>query len=76
MSLRFVEAVSIKDKALQTAIRAFAIIRFGGSLTGKEAKLFIEICSLALPNKYRFTREQWEIMEQNIQLSLSEKEKP
>lgn len=69
MSVTFIPAVTQKDKALQTAIRAFSIVRFGGKLEPHEAKLFIDICSLALPMKYRFTREQWEIMEQNIRAS-------
>lgn len=73
MSMRFIRAVSAKDVALQDAIRAFAIIRFGGHLEPQEAKIFIDECSLALPMKYRFTREQWEIMEQNVQISLSER---
>jgi predicted metalloenzyme YecM len=71
MSVRFIEAVSTKDKALQTAIRAFAIIRFGGSLTPEEAKLFIDVCSLALPMKYRFPRESWEQMEAGVKQSLA-----
>lgn len=66
MSVTFVEAKLPKDKALQTAIRAFAIIRFGGSLTPDEAKLFCEVCSLALPNKYRFPRSVWEQMERGV----------
>lgn len=65
-SIQFVEAVLPKDKALQTAIRAFAIIRYGGQLTLDEAKLFIDICSLALPNKYRFPRATWEQIEKQI----------
>jgi hypothetical protein len=57
-TISFIEAINPKDRALQTAIRAFSIIRFGGSLTPEEAKLFIEVCSLALPNKYRFPRSE------------------
>ena len=72
--MKFIEAVNPKDRALQSAIRAFAIIRFGGALEPHEAKLFIDMCSLALPMKYRFTREQWDIMEQNVQLSRAEQE--
>ena len=72
MSVKFIEAVSNKDKALQTAIRAFAIIRFGGSLTPEDAKLFIDVCSLALPNKYRFPRETWQQIEAGVTQSLLE----
>lgn len=72
MSVRFIEAVSVKDRALQTAIRAFAIIKYGGSLTPDEAKLFIDLCSLALPMKYRFPRATWEEMEANVKQSLVE----
>ena len=70
MSVKFIEAVTQKDRALQTAIRAFAIIRFGGSLTPKEAKIFIDLCSLALPMRYRFTRESWKQMEDGVKVSL------
>jgi hypothetical protein len=73
MTVRFIESVLDKDRALQTAIRAFAIIRFGGSLTPEEAKLFIDVCSLALPMKYRFPREAWEQMEAAVKLSLEER---
>jgi hypothetical protein len=71
MSVRFIEAVSNKDRALQTAIRAFAIIRFGGSLTPEEAKQFIDLCSLALPMKYRFPRATWEQIEAGVKVALS-----
>jgi hypothetical protein len=72
MSVKFISAVSQKDRALQTAIRAFAIIRYGGSLTPKEAKIFIDLCSLALPMKYRFPRETWEQMEAGVKQALAE----
>ena len=71
----FVEAVNEKDRALQTAIRAFAIIRYGGSITPSESKIFIDLCSLALPMKYRFPRATWEQMEKQIKESLLEREK-
>lgn len=70
-TISFVEAVSQKDRALQTAIRAFAIIRFGGSLKPDEAKIFIDLCSLALPNKYRFPRQLWEQIETQVHEALA-----
>jgi len=73
MSVKFIEAVSQKDKALQTAIRGFAIIRFGGKLEPSEAKYFIDLCSLALPMKYRLPRETWEQMEAGVKLALAER---
>jgi hypothetical protein len=73
MSIRFIEGVSTKDKALQTAIRAFAVIRFGGSLTQEEAKLFIDICSLALPMKYRFPRATWGQIKVGVKQRIAEK---
>lgn len=73
MSVKFIEAVSQKDRALQYAIRAFAIIRFGGKLEPHEAKHFIDVCSLALPMKYRFPRETWEQMEAGVKLALQER---
>jgi hypothetical protein len=69
-TISFVEAVNPKDRALQTAIRAFSIIRFGGTLNSEEAKLFIDICSLALPMKYRFPRSVHEAMEKQVKESL------
>ena len=72
MSVKFIEAVTPKDRALQTAIRAFAIIRYGGSLTPAEAKLFIDMCSLALPMKYRFPRETWQQIEAGVTQTLAE----
>ena len=76
LTIDFVEAVSQKDRALQTAIRAFAIVRFGGSLTAEEAKLFIDLCSLALPMKYRFPRKTWEEMETQVKEALAEQSDP
>jgi predicted metalloenzyme YecM len=73
VSVRFIEAVTAKDRALQTAIRAFAIIKFGGKLEPHEAKLFIDVCSLALPMRYRFPRQTWEDIEAGVKLSLSER---
>ena len=73
MSVKFIPAVCKKDLALQTAIRAFGIIRYGGSLTPEEAKIFIDLCSLALPMKYRFPRETWAQMEAGVTQSLLEK---
>ena len=72
MSIRFIEAVTQKDRALQTAIRAFAIVRYGGKLEPHEAKLFIDMCSLALPMRYRFPRQVWEDIEAGVKLSLKE----
>lgn len=72
MSVKFIEAITPKDKALQHAIRAFAIIRFGGKLEPHEAKIFIDMCSLALPMKYRFPRQTWEDIESGVTLSLRE----
>jgi hypothetical protein len=69
-AISFIEAINPKDRALQTAIRAFSIIRFGGSLTPDEAKLFIEVCSLALPNKYRFPRHVHEAMERQVKEAI------
>jgi hypothetical protein len=69
-TISFVEATNTKDRALQTAIRAFSIIRFGGTLNSEEAKLFIDVCSLALPMKYRFPRSVHEAMEKQIKESL------
>jgi hypothetical protein len=76
MSVKFVEAVNQKDRALQTAIRAFGIIRFGGKLEPHEAKYFIDLCSLALPMRYRFPRETWEQMERAINEKLQREGKP
>jgi hypothetical protein len=72
MTVEFVEAVSKKDKALQTAIRAFAIIRFGGKLNANEAKLMCDVLSLALPMKYRFPRFAWVAMEAGVRQRLAE----
>jgi hypothetical protein len=74
VSVRFIEAVSAKDRALQTMLRALGIIRYGGSLTPDEATLFIDVCSLALPMKYRFPRSTWEQIEAGVKLSLAERE--
>jgi len=70
MSVKFIPAVYQKDRALQTVLRAFGIIRYGGSLTPEEAKIFIDLCSLALPMKYRFPRETWAQIEAGVTQSL------
>lgn len=72
MSVEFIEAVTQKDKALQTAIRAFAIIRFGGKLKPEEAKILTELCSLALPMRYRFPRKTWEQIEAGVLRAIAE----
>ena len=72
MSAKFIEAVTQKDRALQTVIRALGIIRYGGSLTPSEAKLFIDLCSLALPMKYRLPREEWAKIEMGVTQTLIE----
>lgn len=69
-TISFIEAGTPKDRALQTCIRAFSIIRYGGTLTPDEAKLFIDICSVALPNKYRFPRELHETIEKQVKEAI------
>lgn len=74
MSVKFIEAVTQKDRALQTVIRALGIIRYGGSLSPSDAKLFIDLCSLALPNKYRLPREEWVKIEMGVTQTLLEED--
>lgn len=61
-----------KDEALQIAAKAFLIIRFGGHLTQNEARIFCDICCLAMPMKYRFTKEELVSIEGGVRVSLSE----
>lgn len=72
MSVEFIQAQSKKDHAIQTAIRALAIIRYGGYLSHKEAKLFIDLLSLSLPMKYRFPREVFEEIKRGVHQTLTE----
>jgi hypothetical protein len=66
MSVKFIRAVNPKDVALQTMLRVLGIIRYGGHITPEEAKPFIDLCSLALPMKYRFPRSTWEEIEAGV----------
>jgi hypothetical protein len=72
VSVRYIEARTQKDRALQLVIRALGIIRYGGHLTPTEAKTFIDLCSLALPNRYRLTREEWAKIEMGVTQTLIE----
>lgn len=47
-----------KDQALRYAVKAFLIIAHGGHLLPSEAKTFAELCSVALPVKYRFNAKE------------------
>jgi hypothetical protein len=61
-----------KDEALRIAAKAFLIIRFGGSLTAKEGKMFCDLCCLALPMKYRFEKFEFVDIEAGVRRTLAE----
>lgn len=61
-----------KDEALRIAAKAFLIIRFGGSLTAKEGKMFCDLCCLALPMKYRFEKSELVEIEAGVRRTLAE----
>jgi hypothetical protein len=44
--------------ALRLAAKAFLIIAAGGHLLPEEGKIFADLCYLAMPMKYRFTRQE------------------
>lgn len=44
--------------ALRYATKAFLIIAAGGHLLPEEGKTFADLCCLAIPMKYRFTRQE------------------
>ena len=50
--------MSNKDKALRVAYRAFRFLSAGEKITQKQAKQFADMCALALPMRYRFTRAE------------------
>jgi hypothetical protein len=45
-------------QALRMAAKAFLIIAAGGHLLPDEGKTFADLCCLAMPMKYRFTRQE------------------
>ena len=61
-----------KDETLRIAAKAFLIIRFGGHLTQNEAKLFYDLCCLALPMKYRFTKYELVDIEGGVRIAVAE----
>lgn len=63
-----------KDEALRVAAKAFLIIRFGGTLTANEAKMFCDLCCLALPMKYRFEKQELVNIEAGVRRTLDEQE--
>jgi len=61
-----------KDEALRIAAKAFLVIRFGGKLTQNEAKLFCDLCCLALPMKYRFDKHELVSIDGGVRRALAE----
>jgi len=59
-----------KDEALRIAAKGFLIIRFGGHLTQNEAKTFCDLCCLALPMKYRFSKEELVSIDAGVRTAL------
>lgn len=57
-----------KDQALRTAAKAFLCLHHGGTMTADEFKIFADLCCLALPMKYRFSRAELEEIEHNVKL--------
>lgn len=60
-----------KDEALRIAWKGFQIIRFGGHLEPSEAKIFGDLCALALPMKYRWTKEEIDSIKRGVELTLA-----
>jgi hypothetical protein len=47
-----------KDKALRCAYQVLRVIALGGHIDPAMAKTVSDLCALALPMKYRFTRDE------------------
>jgi len=74
VSVKFIEAPDKKGQAIQTALRALGIIRYGGTLAPDDAKKIIDYLSLCLPMKYRFPRETWVQIEMAVTQTLLEQD--
>ncbi len=49
-----------KDKALRIAFTAFHSLSLGNQFSQNDFATFADLCALALPMKYRFTKEELE----------------
>lgn len=51
-----------KDKALRIAYKAFISLHRGESFNADEYKTLADLCGIALPMKYRFSRDELRAM--------------
>lgn len=55
-----------QQEVLRMACKAFLVLHYGGMMTPDDLKLFADLCALALPMKYRFTRSELDEIEAKV----------
>lgn len=64
------DVVNHKDKALRLAFKAFRMMSMGTKFSAEDCGTLADICGIALPMRYRFTRAELDSISEE---SLSEK---
>ena len=47
-----------KDQALRIAFKAFRMMSLGAKFSAEDLSILADVCGIALPLKYRFTRNE------------------